>query len=104
MTDPTIRLDLWLWYARFFKTRSLAAKAVKQSRMRINRRVVTKTSQPVRVGDILTFPKADEVRVIEVVAFGERRGPAARHAVFAKMSETVFQINAARKLMKDGVK
>lgn len=76
MTEDTIRIDLWLWYARFYKTRSLAARAVKETRIRINRRVVTKTSQPVRVGDVLTFPKADEVQVIEVVRLGERRGPA----------------------------
>lgn len=76
MTQDTIRLDVWLWYARFFKSRTLAARAVKETRIRINRRVVTKVSQPVRVGDVLTFPRADDLIVVEVLHLGERRGPA----------------------------
>ncbi|MEC9346336.1 MAG: RNA-binding S4 domain-containing protein [Pseudomonadota bacterium] len=77
MTQDTIRLDLWLWYARFFKSRTLAARAIRETRIRLNRRVVTKVSQPVRVGDVLTFPRADELIVVEVLDLGERRGPAA---------------------------
>ena len=76
MTESAIRLDLWLWYARFFKSRSLAAKAVKGSRFRINRRIVSKPSQTVRPGDVLTFPRANDVCIVEVVQIGERRGPA----------------------------
>lgn len=76
MTETAIRIDLWLWYARIFKSRSLAAKAVRESRFRINKRVVTKPSQTLRPGDVLTFPKSDEVCVIEVVQLGTRRGPA----------------------------
>lgn len=72
----SIRIDLWLWYARFFKSRSLAARAVKGSRMRLNRQVIRKVSQPLRVGDVLTIPYNGEIRVIEIAALGERRGPA----------------------------
>ena len=72
----SIRIDLWLWYARFFKSRSLAARAVKGSRMRLNRQVIRKVSQPLRVGDVLTIPWNGEIRVIEIAALGERRGPA----------------------------
>lgn len=75
MTESAIRIDLWLWYARLFKSRSLAAKAVKGSRFRINKRVVTKPSQTIRPGDVLTFPKGDDVCIIEVVQIGARRGP-----------------------------
>lgn len=76
MTTGTIRIDLWLWHARFFKTRSIAAKAIKGSRFRINRQIVSKTSQQVRPGDVLTFPRGKEICVIEVLAIAERRGPA----------------------------
>lgn len=72
----SIRIDLWLWYARFFKSRSLAARAVKGSRMRVNRQVVRKVSQPLRVGDVLTLPWNGDIRVIRVRELGGRRGPA----------------------------
>ncbi|MDF1721082.1 MAG: RNA-binding S4 domain-containing protein [Minwuia sp.] len=70
------RLDLWLWYARFFKSRTVAVRAIKGSRMRVNRQVVRKVSQRLRIGDVLTLPWNGEIRVIEIRALGERRGPA----------------------------
>ena len=72
-----LRLDKWLWQARFFKTRSLAARVVGEGRVRLNGERVTKPAQPVMPGDALTFPQGDRVRVVEVVALGDRRGPAA---------------------------
>lgn len=72
----SLRLDKWLWHARFFKTRTLAAKAVASSPVRINRQPVSKPSQSVRPGDVLTFAQARHIRVIEIVALGARRGPA----------------------------
>lgn len=72
----TLRLDKWLWYARFFKTRSLAAKLCAAGKLRLNRMIVRKAHQPVRPGDVLTFPQGWRIRVIRVVALGERRGPA----------------------------
>ncbi len=77
MAQPTLRLDKWLWYARFCKSRSLAAKLCKSGRVRHNRLIVQKPHHEVRPGDVLTFPLARHVRVIEVVALGQRRGPAA---------------------------
>ncbi len=75
-SPDSIRIDLWLWYARFYKSRSLAARAIKGSRMRVNRQVVRKVSQPLRVGDVLTIPWNGDIRVIEIVSLGERRGSA----------------------------
>ena len=71
-----LRLDKWLWYARFFKTRSLAARACAAGRMRINREVVSKSHATVKPGDVVTFPLGPLIRVIEIIALGERRGPA----------------------------
>jgi ribosome-associated heat shock protein Hsp15 len=73
--EPRIRLDKWLWQARFFKTRSLAATTVSGG-VRVNGRVVAKPAALVGPGDVLTFSQARTVRVIRVVAPGVRRGPA----------------------------
>ena len=73
---PGIRIDKWLWQARFFKTRGLAAKLVKSGKLRINGSPVFKPARNVSVADILTFPKEDNTRVIEVYELGRRRGPA----------------------------
>ncbi|MBO88800.1 MAG: hypothetical protein CMP14_04715 [Rickettsiales bacterium] len=75
--DRRLRIDKWLWYARFFKSRNLSAKLAASGRLRVNRKVVYRSKHTVQPGDILTFPKGKHIRVIEVVALGERRGPAA---------------------------
>ncbi len=72
-----LRVDKWLWYARFFKSRTQAAKLVGSGRLRVNREIVRKPRHEVRPGDVLTFPKGRHIRVIEIVALGVRRGPAA---------------------------
>ena len=71
-----IRLDKWLWHARFFKTRSLSAKMVSGGHVRVNRQKVAKPAHAVGPGDVLTFPQARDIRVIRILAVGERRGPA----------------------------
>ncbi|SHI61488.1 RNA-binding S4 domain-containing protein [Wenxinia saemankumensis] len=73
---PQLRIDKWLWQARFFKTRSLAAKVVAEKGVRIDGQKVTKPSAGVRPGAMLTFPQAERIRVVKVLALGERRGPA----------------------------
>ena len=70
-----IRIDKWLWHARFFKTRSLAAKTVTGG-LRVNGQPVAKPAFAVGEGDVLTFAQGTQVRVIRVVAPGTRRGPA----------------------------
>jgi len=74
--SETIRLDKWLWYARMFKSRSLASKVCQAGKVRINRAAVAKASATVRVGDVLTLPQADRIRVLEILQLGTRRGPA----------------------------
>jgi len=77
MSEPALRLDKWLWYARFFKTRSLATQLCNSSRLRADGTVVSKAHQKVRPGDILTFPQGRRIRVVKVLALATRRGPAA---------------------------
>lgn len=71
-----LRLDKWLWQARFFKTRSLAAKIAERRKVRINRTLVTKPHYRVRPGDVLTFPQGEDIRVVRILVLGIRRGPA----------------------------
>lgn len=87
-----VRVDKWLWQARFFKTRSLAAELVITGRLRINGEHATKPSQAVRPGDVLTFPQGRRVRVIRIAALGLRRGPATEaQALYTDLDENTPQ-------------
>ena len=76
--SESIRVDKWLWAARFFKTRSLAAAACAGGRVEVNEQGA-KPSRLVRPGDVLrvTLGSVTGRRVARVVAVAERRGPAA---------------------------
>ncbi len=71
-----LRLDKWLWFARFCKSRSIAAGLCNAGRLRIGGIIVSKAHHQVRPGDVLTFPLGPHVRVVRVLALGQRRGPA----------------------------
>lgn len=72
----TIRLDKWLFQARFFKSRMIAAGIISSGKVRIDGNKVSKPARGVGVGDVLTFAKGDDVRVIKITELGKRRGPA----------------------------
>jgi len=74
-TAPQQRLDRWLWFARFMKSRTSAAELIGGGKVRVNRVRTVKPSHMLREGDVLTIALRGEVRVVEVVALGERRGP-----------------------------
>ncbi|MEM7221758.1 MAG: RNA-binding S4 domain-containing protein [Pseudomonadota bacterium] len=76
MSEARLRVDKWLWYGRFFKTRSLASKACAGGQLRLNGTAVAKPHTQVKVGDVLTFAQGHHIRVIKVAALGVRRGPA----------------------------
>lgn len=80
MTQQMLRIDKWLWYARFFKSRTLAARLCKSGKLRLNSQLIRKSHATLMQGDVLTFPKNDDVRVIKVVALSTRRGPASEAA------------------------
>lgn len=85
---PKTRLDKWLFHARFFKTRTLAAKVVSAGHVRVNAAKVSKASHGVAVGDVLTFAQARQVRVVRIEAFAERRGPATEaRTLYTDLSE-----------------
>lgn len=76
MTAGSLRLDKWLWFARFVKTRSLATRLVVDGRMRVNGAPTQKAHYAIKAGDVLTFALGPHIRIIRVLALGSRRGPA----------------------------
>lgn len=72
------RLDKWLWFARFCKTRGLASETVRKGRVRVNGARVTKAGARVRENDIIVIRMESTFRSVRVLKAGERRGPAAQ--------------------------
>lgn len=70
------RLDKWLWFARVARTRTLAAGLVTDGHVRINRERCQRPAQPVRRGDVITIAVGPNIRILEVVEPGVRRGGA----------------------------
>lgn len=80
MSEGGCRADVWLWRARFFKTRSLAAKFLDEGKVRLTRggaeTRIDKCARPVKVGDRLVFALGGRLIAVAVEGLGERRGPA----------------------------
>lgn len=76
MREDRQRLDKWLWFARFAKTRTLAAKLVTGGFVRLNGQRTDNAAKAVAVGDVITLALARTTLVIRVESLGERRGPA----------------------------
>lgn len=70
------RIDVWLWAARFFKTRSLAKQAIETGKVEVDEQRA-KASRNVRAGDTMRIVRGEETFVIEIVAVSDKRGPAA---------------------------
>ncbi|MWD27324.1 RNA-binding S4 domain-containing protein [Aquicoccus sp. SCR17] len=86
-----------MWQARFVKTRSLASKLVTGGHVRVNSEKVAKPAHPVVAGDVLTFPQGTLIRVVRVVAMGERRGPASEaQGLYEDLNPPSEQIEARR--------
>ncbi|WP_233092813.1 RNA-binding S4 domain-containing protein [Paracoccus sp. IB05] len=89
-SEPKLRLDKWLWQARFFKTRTLAALVIEEGHIRVNGTPVSRPSREVGPGDVLTFPQGRNIRLIRVLGTGVRRGPASEaQALFLDLDAPV---------------
>lgn len=72
---PQLRLDLFLWYARFAKTRSAAQTIAEKGTLRIDGRRIERAHCPVRIGMVIAFPQGPRVHILRVEALPVRRGP-----------------------------
>ncbi len=97
------RLDKWLFQARFFKTRTLAARVVTGGHVRVNSTKVSKASIGVGIGDVLTFAQGNDIRVVRIESLAERRGPAAEaQTLYADLSPPKEKIPPAPKTRGNG--
>lgn len=91
MSDETCRADVWLWRARFFKTRSMAARFVEEGRVRFTRAGaegrLDKPSRSLKLGDELVFALGGRLIAVRLEAFGERRGPAGEARALYSLAE-----------------
>ncbi len=89
MSEDAIRLDKWLWQARFFRSRAIATRLCAKGRVRIDGERVKKAHFLVRPGQVLTFPQAQTIRVVRVRAIGTHRGPAPEaRRLYDELSDT----------------
>jgi ribosome-associated heat shock protein Hsp15 len=83
------RLDQWLWFARFAKSRSLAARLCAEGGVNVNGVAVAKANHAVKAGDIVTVPQGPWQRTVQVVALGTRRGPAVEAQTLFRETRTM---------------
>ena len=74
MREHRQRLDKWLWFARFARTRPAAVRLVEEGHVRIEGRRVDNPAQGLKCGDVLTLALPHETLVVRILAFAERRG------------------------------
>jgi ribosome-associated heat shock protein Hsp15 len=89
----SVRLDLWLWAARFYKTRALAKHAIETGKVDVGGQRA-KPSRSVRIGDALVVARGEERFEIEVVALSDARGP-------ASIAQTLYRESDASKLARE---
>lgn len=89
MAEDAQRLDKWIWFARFLRSRAAAADLIKAGHVRLNGRRILQPGHRVREGDVLTLALPGRTLLAKIVAFAERRGgAAAAAALWQPVAET----------------
>ena len=84
-----LRIDKWLWAARFYKTRSLACEAIDKGRVQVNG-VAVKPARELKVGDMVQLRGGTTLRTVQVLAISDRRGGAPEAALlYTETAESV---------------
>jgi ribosome-associated heat shock protein Hsp15 len=97
-----LRIDKWLWAARFYKTRSLAADEIGKHRVQVNGDIA-KASREVKVGDAVTMRLGPVTRVVKVLGLSGQRGPApVAQQLYAETPESIAAQAAAREQRRMG--
>lgn len=89
-----LRIDKWLWAARFYKTRTLAAEEIDKGRVRVNG-VAVKPARALLVGDMLELRSGAVSRSVVVLALDDKRGPASAAALLFQETEQSQRLRAA---------
>jgi len=97
--DESIRLDKWLWAARFFKTRSMASQAVAGGKVHVNDQRA-KPSRGVHVGDTLRITREESTFVIQVRGLSDKRGPAGAARLLYEESEESIKAREDEQLVR----
>ena len=88
--NGVLRLDKWLWYARFMKSRSKATKFCQSSRFCVNSSIVIKAHFLVKQNDVLTFSIDNNIKIIRILNLGVRRGSASEaQALYQDISPSI---------------
>lgn len=89
--QESVRIDIWLWRARFFKTRTLSSDHIVKRGVRLTRngltRKVNKPGVTLTRDDMVTFGRAGHIKTVKVLNLGVRRGPASEAALLYEVLE-----------------
>ena len=103
--DSGLRVDVWLWRARLFKTRSLATRSVTGGHVRLTSggttRRLNRASALVRAGDTLTLPVNARIVRLEILGIGTRRGPASEAQALYRLLDDATENSQSRTLTPD---
>ena len=97
----TLRLDIYLYYIRIFKSRSIATKFVLTNRLRISGQVTQKPHKMISIGDVLTMTINDNVKILKVLDIPNRRGPYSESLNFYEYISPVSSIQKNESLKPD---
>ena len=97
--EEKIRLDKWLWAARFFKTRSLASQAVAGGKVHVNGQRV-KPARIVQAGDELKITRSEETFIVKILALCEKRRPAVEAQLLYEETAESIQVREAERAVR----
>jgi ribosome-associated heat shock protein Hsp15 len=101
LEKKTLRLDIYLYYIRIFKSRSLATKFILTNRLRISGQVTQKPHKMISIGDVLTMTINDNIKVLKVLDIPNRRGPYSESLNFYEEITPIESISKKKSLKPD---
>ena len=101
LEKKTLRLDIYLYYIRIFKSRSIATRFVLTNRLRISGQVTQKPHKMISIGDVLTITINDNIKVLKVLDIPNRRGPYSEALNFYEEITPIERISKKKSLKPD---
>ena len=101
LEKKTLRLDIYLYYIRIFKSRSISRKFVLTNRLRISGQVTHKPHKMISIGDVLTMTINDNIKILKVLDIPNRRGPYSESLNFYEDITPIESISKKKSLKPD---